>query len=409
MNDKLQLWKQLQTFEKRGDLQKQAEILVRALGTRLPQPVLIQTMQMAFERSAIESMRHPPELCKVLLDRSVFQICNSRTGDVLRECALPKEAGLIPASELTWSPQGGNQVMLLDVEKGKLVMQQMVKELNANEQGLLMNSSYSHLALAAPKPQHSWFCRSLNHPFIPLETVKTLPFDLFVSPRHPFVAVTDRGAGKVHLIQRENWRLLRSWPILPAPNKKALNLCFHPDGKRIFVSAQQPGLLVMIDRGMAQKKLPLPPTHLLGSLGVSNKGDLLYALAIDPETRRPALWVLDSEKFKQQQVIELEGEAFSTGADARDLFELTPDGQYAIVMVSKNQPALFTPCLLLIELASGQIVDQMSLTPDQKPINLAFPARELHNPKLRLLPMLIHGGFGVTEEIVKQAFGVDRL
>lgn len=409
MNHRQLFWKQLQTFEKRGDLQKQAEILVQALGPKLSHQALTETLKMAFERAQVDAVKNPPEVYRAVNEKSSLQMCNSRTGEVLRECVLPREAGLIPPGELNWSPQGAQQVMLFDVDNGKLNRLETVKELTSAQQGLCMNSSYSYLNLPGPRYQTSWFCRSFYFPGIPLETVKSLPLDLFISPRHPFLAVSDRGAGKLHLVQRENFRLLRSWPIVANPGKKALNVCFHPDGKRIFVSAHQAGLLVMIDRGMAQKKLPLPATHLIGALSVSNKGDLLYALALNPETRRPSLWVIDCEKFKQQQVIELDGEAFSTGADARDLFDLAPDGQYAVVMVSKNQPALFTPCLLLVELATGQIVDQMVLTPDQKPAQLAFTARELFNPRLRLLPILIHGGFGVSEDMVKEAFGVEKL
>ncbi|PKL78405.1 MAG: hypothetical protein CVV27_03370 [Candidatus Melainabacteria bacterium HGW-Melainabacteria-1] len=409
MNDRLNLWKQLQTFEKRGDLQKQAEILIRVLGPSLPQQAMVQTLQMAFERSAADRERNPPEIYQVLQDRSVLQACNSRSGESLRECALPREAGLIPPSELNWSALGQQKVMLLEVDKGKLKLLEAFEKLEPRTEGLLMNSGYSYLNLPGHKPQMSWFCRALYHSRFPLETVRSLPLDIFASPRHPQLAVTDRGAGKLHLIQRDTLRLQRSWPILPSPNKKALAVCFHPDGKRIFVSAQQRGLLVMIDRVMALKKIPLPDTHVIGGLGASNKGDLLYCLATHPDTRRPDLWVLDGEKFKQQQVISLEGEAFSAGADVRDVLELTPDGQYAVVMVSKNQPALFTPCLLLIDLTQGAIVDQFLLKPEQKPINLAFPARELHPQRFRLLPMLIHGGFGLSEEQVKLAFGVETL
>ena len=409
MNERQILWKQLQTFEKRGDLQKQSEILNQVMGARMPFQALPQTLKMAFERAQLELERNPPEIYRVLLERSALQACNSRTGEVLREVNLPREAGLISPNDLNWSPQGSQQVMMLEVEQGKLKVVHSVEYLAPEQQGLLLNTSFSYLKLPPVRPQTSWFCRALYHPRIPLETVRTLPMDLFLSQRHQMLVVSDRGAGKVHLFQRDNLRLLRSWPILNAPNKKALNVCFHPDAKRIFVSGLQPGLVVMIDRMMAQKRLPLPNSHLIGGLATSNKGDLIYALAVNPETRRPDLWILDSEKFKQQQVVTLEGEAFSSGADARDLFELTPDGQYAIVMVSKNQPALFTPSLLLIELSTCKIVDQLALSPDNKPINLAFPTRELYSPRLRLLPMLIHGGYGVTEDMVKIAFEIENL
>lgn len=409
MNERQIQWKQLQAFEKRGDLQKQAEILTHVLGRHLPGQALVQSLQMAFERAQADLERQPPELYRLVQERQQLLACNSRTGETIKEFSLPREAGLIPADELSWSPTGQIQMLVLETENGKLSVLQEIDKLDTLRAGLALNAGYSYLPLSGLKPHTSAFCRALYHPYMPLETVKALPLDLSVSIRHPHLAVTDRGAGKLHLVQRESLRLQRSWPILPAPNKKALSVSFHPDGRRVFVSALQPGLLVMIDRAMAQKRIQLPSTHLIGSLGIANKGDLLYCLAVNPETRYPELWVLDAEKLKRQEVIHLEGEAFSTGADARDILEITPDGQYAVVMVSRSQPALFTPCLLLVELATGQVKDQLLLRPNQKPINLAFGARELYNPKFRLLPMLLHGGYGLTEDSVKQAFGIDKL
>lgn len=409
MNDPQHYWKQLQTFEKRGDLGRQAEVLTQALGRMLPHGALNQTLNMALERAQTDAERNPPELLRLVQERSLLQGCNSRSGEAVRETALPREAGLIPPGELNWTATGQQQVMLLEADKGKLQLLQACEKLAPNQQGLMLNTGYAYLNLPPLRPQTSWFCRSLYEGRIPLETVRSLPLDLFLNPRHPMLAVGDRGAGKLHLYQRDTLKLLRSWQIIPAPNKKAFGLCWHPDGRRLFVTAFQPGLLVMIDRGMAQKRIPLPNSHLISAVGASTRGDQLYVLAVPPDTRRPEIWVLDSEKFRQLSVIHLEGESFCSGADARDIFEITPDGQYAVVMVSKNQPALFTPSLLLVDLASGKIADQLVLRPDQKPINLAFPARELVNPRFRLLPMLLHGGFGLSEDQIKQAFAIDRL
>lgn len=409
MNQASTLWKQLKVFEQRGDLQKQAEVLSRALGAQLPPQILSELLKMAQERAALDAEKNPPPLYRLLQDRQVLQLCDSRSGEVIKELNLPRESGLIPQADLTWNPLGQKKMMVLSVQRQTLQVLQLLADLEPLQTGLLLNSSYAYLNLNPPEPLMSWFCRSFSHDAMPLEPVRSLPYDLFLSARHPLLAVADRGAGKLHLIQREPLRMQRSWPILPPPNKKALSVVFHPDGRRIFVSGGQPGLLTMIDRGMAQKKLPVPQTHLISNLALSNRGDLLYALAVHPDTRRPDLWVLDTQKFERQNSIPLDGEAFSTGADARDLLELTPDGKFAVVMVSRNQPALFTPCLLLIELATGKILDQKTLRPDEKPVNLAFPARQLVNPRFRLLPMLLHGGFGLTEESLKQAFGVEQI
>jgi len=409
MNQAAKHWKQLKVFEQRGDLQKQADFISLVLSQHLSPQVLSELMKMAHDRAMADLSKNPPMMYRLIQDKHVLQLCNSLNGEIVKEVNLPREVGMIPLEQLTWNPLGKQKMMVLSVENQHLEILKMLDELEPLQSGLLLNSSYAYLNLNPQNSLTSWFTRSFMYHAMPLEPVRTLPYDLFLSARHPFLVVADRGAGKIHLIQRDNLRLIRSWPILPPPNKKALSVVFHPDGKRIFVSAGQPGLLTMIDRGMAQKKLSIPKTHIISNLALSNRGDLLYLMAVHPDTRRPDIWVLDTQKFEVQTSIPLDGEAFSSGADARDLLELTPDGKYAVVMVSRNQPALFTPCLLLIELATGKIVDQKILRTIDKPVNLAFPARKLFSPRFRLLPILLHSGFGITEELLKKSFEVSEL
>lgn len=404
-----QAWKQLKRFEQRGDLKKQAEILKQVLGAQLPAQAIRESLKIAWERAEIELQRHPKDLYRVEMSPPKLQLCSAADESLRKEVSLPRENSAEAAESLNWSPQGQIDVQVLQIKDAQLRSIDSIEKLQGNARGLLMNSSFAYLNLPSKIMNMSYFARSLFHRSMPLEPVQSLPYDLYLNPRHPFDVVADRGAGKLHLYQREGLRLHRSWPIVNPPNKKALSVAFHPDGKRIYVSACQNGLLVMIDRGMAQKKLPLPKSHVISTLAVANKGDILYALVYDPQTRRPDLWLLDTQKYTRQSVISLEGEAFAAGADARDLMAMTPDGQYMVVMVSKNQPALFTPCLLLVELASGQIVDQLLLKSNEKPVNLVFPARKLVNPRIRLLPLLLHGGYGLSETAVQEAFGIQSL
>ena len=404
-----QLWKQLKIFEQRGDLKKQAEVLSNALSSVLNARSLKDALKMAWERAEIELQRNPPNLYRLEMAPPKLQLCSAADETVRRELSLPRENGADSADSLNWSPQGQTELIILQVKDAQLRNIDQIDVLRGNARGLLMNSSFAYFNMPSKIMNMSYFARSLYHSAMPLEPVQSLPYDLYLNPRQAFDVVSDRGAGKLHLYSRENFRLHRSWPIVTPPNKKALSVAFHPDGKRMFVTACQQGLMVMIDRGMAQKKLNMPQSHVLSSLGVSNKGDVIYVLAYDPQTRRPDLWLLNAQNYKKVAQIPLEGEAFAAGADARDLMEITPDGKYAVVMVSKNQPALFTPCLLLIDLQAQKIVDQMLLKPNEKPVNIAFPARKLVNPKIRLLPLLIHGGYGLTETAVKEAFGVEQL
>lgn len=407
LSDPHVLWKQLKLFEQRGDLAKQAEILETALQSALL-PQQIQSVLLLTHQNALAyAERHPEPVLVLDQEKMALKLCSPLGGETQKEQLLPKEAG--SSDWVSWSPYGQLDLLLLSVDGGKLKVLKEYPQLSPLQQALGVNGSYVHLNLLDFQAQmQSVFCRSWTFGQIPIEPVHTRPLDLFVSPRHPVLALTDRGSGKLHLLQRDTLRLTRSWKVVLRPSKKAISVVFHPDGKRIFSTSHESGALVLTDRAMAQKKIPVVGPHLLGNLALPPKGDRLIVLGINPDTRRPDLLVLDTEKFQKIQVIPLEGEAFSSGADARDLLELSPDGRWAVVMVSKNQPSLFTPCLLLVDLEQGTIVDRLILGADKKPINLGFLARELVNPKFRLLPTLLHTQ-GISAEVIQTAFGVDRL
>lgn len=408
MNDHSQSWKQLKSFERRGDLQKQAEVIRKVLGAQLPAAALPELLQLAQQRALQDLQKNPEQMFRVNMQQGILEQIHPLSAEVIKSTTLPREAGASGYHDMSWSPIGKTAISLLEVQNQQLLIKQEWQGLLPQQCGLVLNTAYAYYNLEIQPSLMSALAPAFRSGQMPLESARSLPYDLFASPMHPYLAVADRGAGKLHLMQRDNLKLFRSWPIVPAPNKKALSVAFHPDGKRIFVTANQAGLLVMLDRGMAQKKLPLPSKHLVSQVRVSPQGQVVLLL-IDPETRRPDLWLLDGQKLSKEALIPLEDEAFSTGSDAHDLMELTPDGKYAIVMVSRNQPALFTPHLLLVDLQQRKIVDKQMLKPDQKPVNLAFPARKLVNPRFRLLPMLLHAGYGLTEDSLRLAFGVTDL
>lgn len=400
-----QLWKQLKIFEQRGDLLKQAEILAQAFGEELLPHQLQALLKIAHQNALAYQERHPEPVFSLDQQKNSLQLLHPQQGSLIKELLLPRETGMPP--EINWSPYGHIECLLLEVKHNQLKILREYAQLSPLQRTLRLNSSYSYLNINDFQEQmYSLFNRSLVWGQIPLEPTPSLPLDLFVSPKHTVLAVCDRGAGKLHLIQRNPLRLMRTWKIKSKSNKKALSVAFHGDGRRIFTTAFEPGVLFMIDRCIAQKKIPVPTSHILSNLALTPKGDRLILLGIDPESHRPDLLLLDMD-YQLQQTVYLEGEAFSSGADARDLLEITPDGRYVVVLVSKNQPTLFTPCLLLIDLEKGQILDRLLLAPDKKPLHLAFLARQLVPPQFRLLPLLLHSQ-GIHPEQVRQAFGVEQ-
>jgi WD40 repeat protein len=401
------LWKQLKLYEQRGDLAKQAEILEKALQTVIIPAQIQSVLQLTYQNAQAFAERHPEPVFLLDQDKHSLKWVHPQTGLPQKEALIPKEMGA--NAYVSWSAYGHLDLMILSIEDQKIKIIKEYGKLSPLQKALGLNGSYATLNVHDfNETMQSVFCHSWTMGQIPIEPVNSQPFDLFLSPRHPVLAVTDRGSGKLHLFQREHMRLTRSWKVVSRPSKKAISVIFHPDGKRIFSTSHEPNSLVLTDRAMAQKKIAVSGTYLLGNLAASPKGDTIILLGIHSDTHRPDLLILDTEKFQIQQVIPLEGEAFSSGADARDLLALSPDGRWAVVMVSKNQPALFTPCLLLVDLERGEILDRLILAADKKPINLAFLARQLVQPKFRLLPTLLHTQ-GISAEIIQSAFEIERL
>lgn len=401
-------WKKLKIFEKRGDLKGQADLLLSVLP-----PVhhrnIQDTLHILKDNHARKEEREPSLVFQLEQEQAKLQLCNSKTCEVRKDIPLPRPPRFVPNSQLNWTPTGQVELLVLQVEQQKIHVFAEFARLTGVQRGVGMNPFQSFYNIPDYHPQ--WLrlgCRQQFYGAIPLEAVSVMPYDLFVSPQHPILGVGDRGAGQLHVIQREQPRLVKSWKVASLPSKKAICAAFHPDSKRIFVTCHENGLLQVIDRTIVMKKIPLALTGIFGSLACSPRGDLLYLLVINPETRRPDLVMIDTEKFKVQQTIALEGEAFSSGADPRDVLELTPDGQYAVIMVSKNQPALFTPNLLLVDLAQGQICDRQILNPQQKPVNVTFPIRQLVSPEIKLLQTLLQSALIKTEDIL-HAFQISAI
>lgn len=398
--------RQLQLFEKRGDLTRQLEVLQQALGGLISPLQLRELLSLAQDSAQRHEQLHPPSAFAFDALRATLQVTQSLSGEVLKEVALPKEPGALSADLLNWSPIGSVELFAVDVRDGKLVREREYGHLMPLQRQILLNPLYAALNVRDFHGQmKSLAIRNWTYGQMPIEAVASLPHDLAFSAQHPVIAVSDRGAGKLHLIARDTLRPVKSWKVALKGGKKTVAVAFHPDGKRLFASSYEVRNLSLIDRNIVQKKLPLNVPHVLGAMACSPKGDLLYVLGINPDTRRPDILVIETTRYQLVKTLPLEGEAFSVGADPRDIFEISPDGRTAVVMVSRNQPALFTPTLLVVDLSTGQITDQHVLSPQQKPINMAFLARQLVPPEIRLLPMLLHTP-GIDSAKVRAALGL---
>lgn len=401
-------WKQYQRFEQRGDLQKQAEGLKTVLSKRLPATAIDEALELARQSAQKAEQRNPSPV--IALDSNRLCLVNPYTNAIEQALELPREAGQKQEALINWSHFNGPQVMGMSLQDKQYVPQDILSARDIPHAGLRLNAAYAFLpfsSLQGSMPRsllvhHSYLCKQWIDPRIPLENLRSRPYDLAVSPQHPYFIVGDRSAGKLHFIQRNPFKLLRSWPLTSPPHKKVLQSVFHPDGQRVYVSSYQKGGFHIIDRAMAQKRIALNTPGIVSHLATSPRGDLLYVYIVLDEAIE--IWVLDTQKHQKQAVFSPEGSAFSSQTDPQDLFEISPDGRSLLTVVSRNRPNLFSPYLLQIDSGSGEIRFETLLKPEEKPLQLAFMARELSDPKIRLLPLLLHGGHGLEEADVQAAF-----
>lgn len=401
-------WKQYQRFEQRGDLQKQAEGLKEVLSNRLPSTAIQEALELARHSAEKAEQRSPSPV--ITLQNNRLCMVNPYTNDIEEALEMPREAGQKQDSLINWSHFNGPQVMGLNLQGKQFIPQDVLSTRDIPHAGLRLNTAYAYLPfspLQGSMPRglsahHSYLCKQWIDPRIPLENLRSRPYDLAVSPQHPYFIVGDRSAGKLHFIQRKPFKLLRSWPLTTPPHKKVLQSIFHPDGQRVYVSTYQKGGFHIIDRAMAQKRIAVNTPGIVSHLALSNRGDLLYVYVVLDE--RIEIWVLDTQKHDKQAVFSLEGSAFSGQTDPQDLFEISPDGRSLLTVVSRNRPNLFSPYLLQIDSSNGNIIAETLLKPEEKPLQFAFMARALSDPKIRLLPLLLHGGHGLEEAEVEAAF-----
>ncbi len=399
-------WLQFKRFEQRGDLEMQAEGLKKALSGRISPQIIQEALRLA-RQSAQQAEERSPDLL-LTIENTSLQYTHPYTGASLQRLDLPKEIGQKSEALINWSHFNGPQVMGLTLSGSQWVPQDVLQTRELAHQGLRLNNAYAYLFLNPQVPTQlathkSYLCKQWLDPRIPLENLKSRPYDLFASPQHPYVIVSDRSAGKLHFIQREPLKALRSWPMNPPDPKKISQCVFHPDGKQVYVSSYQTGCFHVIDRAMAQKRVPLPTQAVVSQVRLSNRGDLLYAL-LAPAEGPLEIWVLDTQKYQKQAAFTLEGQAFSSQTDPQDLFEVSPDGRFLLTVVSRNRPNLFSPYLLQIDARTGEIAYETLLKPEQKPLQFAFTARSLTDPRIRVLPLLLHGGHGLEEADVQAAF-----
>lgn len=152
--------------------------------------------------------------------------------------------------------------------------------LPVNETGLLMTNDNTWLQTRDP----------LDTPFLGLSRrLQVLPgHDLAISPRKDLLAVSERAAGRLHLISLNKPQILASFEVREPGSHKAINLCFCPSGPqrgRLWLSDQESDRLGWIDPQQPELNWWNTGLGRLGQLSIHPEGAALYLLALTPLLR----------------------------------------------------------------------------------------------------------------------------
>lgn len=195
------------------------------------------------------------------------------------------------------------------------------------------------------------------------------PLDLFFSASGKWLAIAERGAGQVHLLDLEAKAVSVSFAARNAGSLKGLNLAIDEKAREIFVADGSSSISVWGFDG-AQKRKLAPGAGLLNNLILSPDGKTLYVMATKPN---PGLKVISPADGNLIKDIPIKGDLYSVDSDApTDLMALSPDGENLLFMTYLNEPEPFTPIITVVEIARHKTTQRFAIKDGTRPSLLSF-------------------------------------
>lgn len=212
--------------------------------------------------------------------------------------------------------------------------------------GVTVAKNYSYLQFSNLENS---FCFPLmtnfNYPYLPSESVNSLPLDMTITLNRKEIYFTDRGSGTLYIYDTKENKLSGAAHLRQAGYKKTLNLTSTSDGRKIFVTDNESPALYTIDsKTIKIKKQPL--SYGVLSTIISDKKWL--CVLVHKQTFFPELVVLKCHSLVHKATVQLRGNLFSKVDNPNDLMVVSPSGKYLLVMTYTNYPALFTPMINII-------------------------------------------------------------
>lgn len=196
------------------------------------------------------------------------------------------------------------------------------------------------------------------------------PFDLSLHPTSDDAVIVDRGTGLIQHVELGNGQLGYSFKLRSRRSTTAINLAWH---RNRLLATDGRNLGLTICDLYSGEIWPSSVDHgVVGNLLTSPDGSLLYLVCLHPEF---AVYEVDPDTFEQLRSFPLKGKPYSAAGDPTDLMAISPDGKHLMVLSHVDVPVRNTPVLNVIELTSGEVGHRYRLSPDRKPVGLAYGVR----------------------------------
>lgn len=245
--------------------------------------------------------------------------------------------------QISWAP--GNEIQLIKARQGLFVGGDFLSQNN-----LPLTDRY----LTQAKPRGS---------------ANQGPLDLFFGKEGRWLAVADRGAGQVHMVDLEAQSLFKSFTVRSPGSSRGLNLALDEQARQLIVADSTSSLGVWSFEGEQQAKLS-PGAGLLGNLVLAPDLQTIFTLATKPT---PGLKVLNRKDGSLLKDIAIKGDLYSVDSDApNDLMALTPDGNNLLFMTYLNDPEPFTPVISVVDIAKQKTTQRFSIKDGSRPSLLTF-------------------------------------
>ncbi|PIQ27915.1 hypothetical protein COW36_08870 [bacterium (Candidatus Blackallbacteria) CG17_big_fil_post_rev_8_21_14_2_50_48_46] len=299
---------------------------------------------------------------------------NPWNGEVLEELVLPSSRKFSPRFfGVDWIPNGSGSVYLFHASNARELGEITWEDAENSLGGITVSERYTHLYFGE-LDEHPYLALSqnLHYGYFPIKAQKSLPLDLHVSCSGQHIFVSDRGRGSIFVVDTESFKVSGVLTVRPAGSKKTLNLSPSPDGLKLYITDNQsPSLFIVNLKTLKIKRQPLP-YGILGNIQLSSDGQWLYLQSTRPDGSVEIV-VVDTLNLLHLATIPLKGNLFSGLDDPCDLMAISPLNNFMVFMTYVDVPAMFTPWLNIVDLASNKLIDRYALfAEDTKPSYLAF-------------------------------------